>query len=652
MALLPSASVTIDDTAGAFGGVTGYCVVIACCEKNADSTPRVFASTKSLLAQHGYGQGVDYAAYHFDETRLPVIFVGLPTVTAGAVGRQNSTGVVGTSVISVAAGAAGILDELDVSFTVTIPGTIGTSGIQGNLSVDGGRTVTPVKLGTATSYTIPYFGVVLNFGAGTLLVGDVYRFATTAPMWDSAGMAAARVALANQQKLARSFQIVGDLINSTAAGFVTSALNSYETANQRFAYARAQVRDRLPLATISQTRVRMTGSATITFAEVGATGDTITRSTGSFVTDGFVAGMAVDVSGSASNNFTQAKITAVAALVLTLDTQDLVVEGPTSSVVITGSHGLTFAEVGATGDTITRSGGSWLDDGFAVGDLIRVTGSASNNITAVAGIATLTATVLTLGTDDLAAEFAGSFGVTVVKGETQAAYVALMDSGFASVDAQKRIDLGLGRCRKQSPLHGSQIRRPVQWPLSLREYQHDLHIPTYRKSDGPLLGWDIQDAAGNTVVEFDERTDGGGLAARFSCARTYANGPNGTFCALSLTREAEGKLLSRTHNMSVANLACTVVHASTEFAIGQVLILDGAGRATDQSIGTIEESVNTDLEIALMQNRLGEGARATRAVWRASRTDILSTPGSTLNGVLDLQVNGTVEQIVTSVKVR
>jgi hypothetical protein len=73
------------------------------------------------------------------------------------------------------------------------------------------------------------------------------------------------------------------------------------------------------------------------------------------------------------------------------------------AVSMQGDTNLTFAEVGASGDTITRSSGSWLDDGFRVGDVITVAGSASNNIS-TGVIVTLTALVLTLDSTDLAAE--------------------------------------------------------------------------------------------------------------------------------------------------------------------------------------------------------------------------------------------------------
>lgn len=69
---------------------------------------------------------------------------------------------------------------------------------------------------------------------------------------------------------------------------------------------------------------------------------------------------------------------------------------------------LTFADNGATGDTITRTGpGTWMtSDGFAVGDTVKVIGavasSGANNVTGP--ITALTDTVLTFGTTALIAE--------------------------------------------------------------------------------------------------------------------------------------------------------------------------------------------------------------------------------------------------------
>jgi hypothetical protein len=651
MAELPTATTAIDDDAGAQAGGTELLAVLACVPQNADLTPRVFASTKALLTKHGYAEGVDYCAHHFTEPRKQILFVGLPIVTAGVIGRYDASGNSGSSVISVAAGAGGVVDKGDFEVEVVKGGTIGTDQILLTISADGGRTKKSARLGTASSYTIPYFGLVLSFAAGTLVTGDLaYKFSTTAPRWDQAGLTAAREALVAQQKQVRSFLVVGDLVVKDDATHVLDEINAYETENQRFVFARAQVRDRLPASSMSKILARMTGSPNLTFAEVGGTGDTITRSAGSWVTDGFAAGDFITVTGSVSNNVS-GKITGVTATVLTLDTTDLAAEGPVGGCAVTAAPCLTFAEVGGTGDTITRNRGSWLDDGFAVGDVVTVTGSVSNNVTGP--IAALTATVLTFGTTDLAAEVASSYVVSITGGEDDSTWVAAIDATFADIDDERRIDLGAGRGRKTSRITGYNMRRPVQWAASLREYQHDVQVPVWRKSDGKCKGWDLKDEEGNTV-EHDERTDGGLLLARFTCFRSWANGPAGAFIALSLTRALEGSMLSRTHNMAVANVGSSVCQAETEHAIGFIAELNSDGTAQEASLRVLEGKVNSALAIALLQDK-PEGRRASNAVWTASRTDDLrispSNPTPTLHGTLELDLNGTIERIETLVKI-
>ncbi len=646
MATLPSASVSVSSEAGALAGGTGYCVVMGAVGTNDDITPRVYSSAPALLSQHGYSPAVAYAADHIQSTKKPVIFVGLPAETAGALGQEDASGWTGSSVPSVAAGPTGYLEEVDAILTVLNDGDIGTTGIKMTFSADGGVTEKPINLGEATTYTVDYLGIVISFANGDVNAGDVYTFKTTAPLWGTDGIADARLALASQQKLSRSWYVAGDCPSATEASAVVSAVNAYASSNDRFTYARVNCRDNLPLASMSRATVRMSGTPTITFLEAGGS-DTVTRGVGSFIDDGFAVGMVVTISGAVAttgiNNVT-GPLAAVTDTVLTFDsTTDVINEGPISTVHILASHGLVFA---ASGDTITRSGGSWLDDGFAVGDNVTVDGSVANDGTRI--ITVLSATVMTFASG-LADETIGSREVSITKGETMAAWVAEMDSEFTGIDGEKRIDIGLGRGRKQCAISRWSFRRPASWHASIREYQHDLHIPCWRKQDGPLSGVSLDDADGN-VVEYDERTDGGALAGRFTCLRTYGNGPNGTFVALSLTRDTEGSLLSRTHNMAVANLGCTVVQAQTENIIGAVLQLNDNGTATTASLSVIESAINTALEIALLQNG-PEGPRASKAVWKASSDDVLNVVGATLTGVLDLHLQGTVEHIETTVKV-
>ncbi|MCL2777721.1 MAG: hypothetical protein FWD73_06925 [Polyangiaceae bacterium] len=482
MANIPSANVTISAEAGALAGGTGYCVVIAPVAKNDDATPRVFSSWPAVLSVHGYAPGVDYAALHIGATGKPVLFVGVPIVVPGVVTQTDASEVTGTSVVTISVGENGALEETDSSITVVKGGTVGTDDIRLLLSCDGGVTKKSVRLGTLSKYEIPYFGITIEFGPGTLNVDDVVTFSTSAPKWDGDGIDAARKGLSLQQKLARSWLVIGDIENSTEAKYITEAVNTYETAKKRFTLARANIRDR---------------------------------------------------------------------------------------------H------------------------------------------------------------DD----------------EEMSIWVSAMDAAFASVDSQKRISLGLGRLTKLSPITGWFLRRPVQWAASIREYQHDIHHPTWAKEDGPLLDWGLEDADGR-IAEYDDDNVGGALAARFTCARTWGNGPIGAFIAMDLTRADEATALAYVHNMNVANVCCTVVQTETENIIGKTPVLDSDGHPIATEIAKLELGVNTDLEQTLLTEFVkGEGPRASYARWTESPDDVLNVPDAAITGIAELQVNGTVVHVNTLVAV-
>ena len=649
----PQASLSIATTGGAYAGGDGYAVILACVGKNADGVPRVFTGITALLEQHDYSQGADLAAHLLAKTRSPIIFVPMPIVTAGALRMQRSTGT-GTSIVTYSASTYGYLEEVDATLTVTTGGTIGAgSGPIFTLSLDGGRTTKTVRLGTASTYTIPYVGIVLNFGAGTMVAGDTLTFRFTAPKWDNAGLTAARTALAAQQKASRSWNVVGDLANSTEAGYVTTITNAYETTNKRFVYARTNVRDGGTPSMLAKSSgvkrwVKITAAETLTFAEVGATGDTITRSVGSFITDGLAVGDYVTVAGTTLNNVS-GRIAALTATVLTFDTTDLAAEVTGAGVgSIVASNGLIFAEVGATGDTITRNAGSWVTEGFAVGDVVTIAGTASNNVTTDA-ITGVTATVLTLGSTDLTAEEIGSHSVTITKVLSKAADVSLADIAFASVDAQKRIDLGYGRARVLSPITLWEFRRPASWHVAVREYQHALHIASWQNDLGPLDGVDLEDT-NKQIVEYDERVDGGALAARFTCLTTSDNGPNGTYVAMALTRATDGDVLAYTHNMAVTNKFCSIVQAETTRMIGKTPVLNADGTATESELKLLEARINQALTEGLLSPG-SEGQNASSATWVASRADDLRGTGKTLHGSGPLGLRGTITNVDTAVVV-
>lgn len=657
MPTLPRATTTVVDAAAIVAQGLDVCCVWSPCATSADATPRLFGSAKAIYDQHGYCEGVEYAALHCRDTGKPILFVGLEIDEEGVIGREDTSGNSGSCVTTVAALSGGVLAEHDGVLMVDEDGggTIGTDQIKLLLSMDGGREVKKIRLGTANSYTIPYFNVAVSFGAGTLVAGEtIHTWHGSAPRSAAAGWQAARAALAAQTKGFRSILLCGDLQDSDEADDFLTELNAYETEDERFTYGRASVLERLPLATLSVTSHRMTGNPNLTFAEVGASGDTITRSAGSFIADGFAAGDLITVTGAVAsagaNNITTAKkIVTVTELVITLDDDDLVNEGPIAGVSIVGRPSLTFAN---SGDTITRSRGSWITDGFRVGDTVTITGTDSGTNDGSFEIVTLTATVMTLASGGVDAdEVSPTSQVSITTGQTKAAWMAAIDAEFESADDAPRIRLHAGRGRRLSPFSGWRARRPESWAASIREYQHDIHIPTWRKSDG-ATGFDLFDEDGN-LVEWDDRVDGeAGTRARFGCFRTWANGPQGAFIANDLTRATEGSLLSQSSSHAVVNLACTTVQLNSEnAAIGQVLILNDDGTATTDSLETITTQMNRALEDALLTDR-GEGPRASSAVWAPDPSVVYSVAEPVMLSTTELLLNGIVHSVNNEVSIQ
>lgn len=644
MATLPRATTNIKDTAGVPAGGLDVVCILSPVSKNADITPRFYGSAQAIYDQHDYCEGLEYAALHITQTRKGVLFIGLPIVTQGVLSRRNNDGASGSSLVTVTAGSNGSLAEHDGEIYVEKGGVVGANQIVLGLSLDGGITFQKLRVGTGNSVAIPYVGVTIGLGAGSLVEGEtVLTWHGTAPLTDSTNLDLARQGLAGQQKAFRSMLLIGDTRDHLDANTFQTLLNTYESANERFIFGRCAIADRLPLPASSSIH-RSTIGATLTFAN-GA--HTITRSAGSWITDGHAIGDSVYGSGSVSNNGFLGVITALSATVMTF-ASGLVNEGPISVATITSRNSLVFA---SAGNTITRTTGSWLAEGFAPGQSVTIAGTVSNNGTK--SPTAVTATVMTFASG-IVNETVGSGVGTVKQALTKAAWMAAQDTEYSSIDGDlgRRIDISAGRGRILSPFSQWRFRRPAAWAASIREYQHDLHIATWRKSDG-ATGFDLYDTQGN-LAEWDDRVDGGaGCAARFTVFRSWANGPTGAFLAQSLTRASDGSLLSKTHNLAVVNLIQTIVQLNTEnAAIGASLILNDDGTATTDSLSTIQKQVNDALELGVLVNALGEGPRASKAVWTPDPAVVFNVPEPVMLGTCDTNLNGTVHDVLTSVRIR
>jgi hypothetical protein len=284
-----------------------------------------------------------------------------------------------------------------------------------------------------------------------------------------------------------------------------------------------------------------------------------------------------------------------------------------------------------------------------VGDPITITGTVSNNGTFV--VTAATALTLTLEAGDLANEVIGATQVTIDAGQTKAAWLAAIDAEFASIDDEPLIDLSAGRAAGFVPFSQWSLRLPAAWAASLREYQHDLHIPVWAKALGPV-GWSLYDAD-DQLVEWDDRVDGGAAcAARFTSFRSWANGPEGAFLAESLTRALDASLLVQTHNLVVVNRARAVCQAATEYVIGRSLLLASDGTASADSRKEIESFVNDLLAKDLLSDKKGEGPRCSNVTWVMAADDELNVPEPIVNGVLTVSLRGAIHTINTVTVVR
>lgn len=304
MADLPSASTGID-TSGPMSVDDDAFVLLHTSGKGV-FTPRVWGNVASFIAEHGQGRASSYVDHYIKRTKKRIVSVRLPTVTVGAVQQLNVDGVAGTSAITVAASGDGIHDVFECRLEVIDAGTIGASGIVCRLTLDGGRTWRKLALGVATSYVVALTGMTISFGAGTLIAGDFATWYTTPSAGDTDGVEAAITALKGQSILFRGGLLMHEVIAQDVEdlqGYLVD-YNDYG----RPMWIMTLARDWYHAA-------KMRGEpADVDFA---ATGDTITRGTGSWITDGFKVGMTVTVEGSTSNDGTIGKLTNVTATALT-----------------------------------------------------------------------------------------------------------------------------------------------------------------------------------------------------------------------------------------------------------------------------------------------------------------------------------------------
>jgi hypothetical protein len=188
-------------------------------------------SPQTLFSTFGYGPLTEASALSALAGGT-ILAIRATSASAGTVTAVTKTGT-GTSVVTVTGTP---FDTYFVEFLVISGGTIGTGPITFQISLDAGRTFSPtISLGTATTYVIPGTGLTLNFGAGTLVTGDIDTFSTCEPTWNDAGIQAAINAFSATQYAVQgigSMHIPGGSASPDhgAAGSDATTIGGYLTA--------------------------------------------------------------------------------------------------------------------------------------------------------------------------------------------------------------------------------------------------------------------------------------------------------------------------------------------------------------------------------------------------------------------------------------
>ena len=134
-------------------------------------------------------------------------------------------------------------DAYDLRAVVTAAGaSLAALTATVKFSTDGGNTYgDSVAIPSTGVYVIPNTGVTVTFGAGTLVVGDIYRVKTSAPLWSTSSLDTALDALAPMAG-GYEFVHVSGPVDVTSAATVKAWAVEREAAGE-YTFAQCEARD-------------------------------------------------------------------------------------------------------------------------------------------------------------------------------------------------------------------------------------------------------------------------------------------------------------------------------------------------------------------------------------------------------------------------
>ncbi len=241
---LPDSTIKIRDGAlGIIAPSEKACAVVGACTGGVANTVYAFTDVKALVDTLTSGPAVEAAA--LDLTIGGGIVYVVPCATSA--GSNGSVTKVGTG-LSVLTLTGTPLDAYEAVVTIVVGGANPASGVVTfTYSLDGGDTTSAViALPVNGIYALPGTGISLNFTAATLVAGDVYSFACTAPTFNTTQMNAALDALLADPRTWRFVHVVGLAANVAGSATVFGALDLKMTAAEtahRYAYAMMECAD-------------------------------------------------------------------------------------------------------------------------------------------------------------------------------------------------------------------------------------------------------------------------------------------------------------------------------------------------------------------------------------------------------------------------
>jgi hypothetical protein len=193
------ARVSMQEVDGQLGAVNSEALPLAIAGTAAAGayTPRVFARLADMIAEYHSGDLLEAAAPQLKDWTGQVIACRIQ-VAADATTSLVTTAWLGTSPPTVATGDAPS-ETAEYRIRIGEGGTRGTEGITYQVSLDAGRNYGAMTaLGTATTITLPAATVgtlAIDFGAGTMLTGNVLVIRTVAAVPTAAEVTTAATAL-------------------------------------------------------------------------------------------------------------------------------------------------------------------------------------------------------------------------------------------------------------------------------------------------------------------------------------------------------------------------------------------------------------------------------------------------------------------------